>query len=229
MNHPKFTKYDMSSLEIIFSGGAPLPAELAEEIEQNFPSAIVVEAYGMTELSPMVSANPLEHNNRKFGSIGIPIVDTEMKIADINTGEDLPQGKTGEIFVRGPQVMKGYWNKPDETKLTIDENGFLHTGDVGFMDESGFFFVRSRTKDMIIVSAYKVFPPELEAMVEKIFPQIDEVVVVGVPDEYQGESVKIIVVLKENQTLSEDDMINKLQDKVAKYKIPKYIEFRSSP
>jgi long-chain acyl-CoA synthetase len=229
MNHPKFTKYDMSSLEIIFSGGAPLPAELAEEIEQNFPSAIVVEAYGMTELSPMVSANPLERNNRKFGSIGIPIVDTEMKIADINTGEDLPQGKTGEICVRGPQVMKGYWNKPDETKSTIDENGFLHTGDVGFMDESGFFFVRSRTKDMIIVSAYKVFPPELEAMVEKIFPQIEEVAVVGVPDEYQGESVKIIVVLKENQTLSEDDMIDKLQDKVAKYKIPKYIEFRSSP
>ncbi len=229
MKHPKFTKYDMSSLDIIFSGGAPLPAELAEEIELTFPSAIVVEAYGMTELSPMVSANPLERNNRKFGSIGIPIVDTEMKIVDINTGEDLPQGETGEICIRGPQVMKGYWNKPDETKLTIDENGFLHTGDVGFMDESGFFFVRSRTKDMIIVSAYKVFPPELESMVEKIFPQIEEVAVIGVPDEYQGESVKLLAVLKEGQTLSEEKMINLLQNKVAKYKIPKYIEFRSSP
>lgn len=229
MNHPKFAKYDMSSLDIIFSGGAPLPIELAEEIEQKFPSAIVVEAYGMTELSPMVSANPLECNNRKFGSIGIPIVDTEMKIVDINTGEDLPQGETGEICVRGLQVMKGYWNKPDETKLTIDENGFLHTGDVGFMDESGFFFIRSRTKDMIIVSAYKVFPPELESEAEKIFPQIEEVAVIGVPDEYQGEAVKLIAVLKEGQTLSEGEIIKTIQNKVAKYKIPKYIEFRSSP
>jgi long-chain acyl-CoA synthetase len=228
MNHPKFTKYDMSSLEIIFSGGAPLPADLAEKIERNFSSAIVVEAYGMTELSPMVSANPLEHNNRKFGSIGIPIVDTEMKIIDINTGEDLLQGETGEICVRGPQVMKGYWNKPDETELTIDANGFLHTGDVGFMDDSGFFFIRSRTKDMIIVSAYKVFPPELESVIEKMFPQLEEVAVLGVPDEYQGESVKLIAVLKDGYSLSEEDLIKTLQNKVAKYKIPKYIEFRSS-
>lgn len=229
MKHPKFVKYKMNSLDIIFSGGAPLPAELAEEIEQNFPSAIVVEAYGMTELSPMVSANPLERINRKFGSIGIPIVDTEIKIVDINTGKDLPQGETGEICVRGPQVMKGYWNKPDETKLTIDEKRFLHTGDVGFMDESGFFFVRSRTKDMINVSAYKVFPSELESLIEKIFPQIEEVAVIGVPDEYQGESVKLIVVLKQDQRLSEVELISELEDKVAKYKIPKYIEFRSSP
>ena len=228
MKHPKFAKYDMSSLDIIFSGGAPLPADLAEEIEEKFSGAIVVEAYGMTELSPMVSANPLERNNRKFGSIGIPIVDTEMKIVDINTGEDLPQGETGEICVRGPQVMQGYWKKPEDTKLTIDENGFLHTGDVGFMDDSGFFFIRSRTKDMIIVSAYKVFPPELESLIEKTFPQIEEVAVIGVPDEYQGESVKLIIVLKEGHSLSEEDLLKTLQNKVAKYKIPKYIEFWSS-
>jgi long-chain acyl-CoA synthetase len=228
MDHPNFKKYDMSSLEIIFSGGAPLPKELAEEIEQKFPSAIVVEAYGMTELSPMVSANPLERNNRKFGSIGIPIVDTEMKIVDISTGDDLAQGETGEICVRGPQVMMGYWNKSEETKLIIDENGFLHTGDIGFMDESGFFFVRSRTKDMIIVSAYKVFPPELEAIVEQIFPQIEEVAVIGVPDEYQGEAVKLIAVLKSGHILSEEEMRSILQKKVAKYKIPKYIEFRTA-
>ncbi|MFX1506899.1 MAG: AMP-binding protein [Promethearchaeota archaeon] len=229
MKHKNFAKYDMSSLEIIFSGGAPLPAELAEEIEENFPSAIVVEAYGMTELSPMVSANPLERDNRKFGSIGIPIIDTEMKIVDINTGKDLPQGETGEICVRGPQVMKGYWNKPEATKLTIDENGFLHTGDVGFMDESGFFFIRSRTKDMIIVSAFKVFPPELESLIEKLFPQIEEVAIIGVPDEYQGESVKLIAVLKEGEMLNESEIKTILQNKVAKYKIPKYIEFRSTP
>jgi long-chain acyl-CoA synthetase len=229
MKHPSFAKYDMSSLDIIFSGGAPLPAELAEEIEENYKSAIVVEAYGMTELSPMVSANPLERDNRKFGSIGIPIIDTEMKIVDTTTGKDLPQGETGEICVRGPQVMKGYWKKPEETKLTIDENGFLHTGDVGFMDESGFFFIRSRTKDMIIVSAFKVFPPELESLIGKLFPQIEEVAIIGVPDEYQGESVKLIAVLKEGETLTESEIKTILQDKVAKYKIPKYIEFRSSP
>ena len=229
MNHPKFTKYDMSSLDIIFSGGAPLPEDLAVEIEQKFPSAIVVEAYGMTELSPMVAANPLERNNRKFGSIGLPIIDTEMKIVDVDSGEDLPQGETGEICVRGPQVMKGYWNKPDETELTIDKHGFLHTGDVGFMDQDGFFFIRSRTKDMIICSAYKVFPPELESMIEKFFPQIEELAVIGVPDDYQGEAVKLIVVLKEDQSLSEEKILNTLQNKIAKYKLPKYIEFRTSP
>ncbi|MHA1966318.1 MAG: AMP-binding protein [Candidatus Hodarchaeales archaeon] len=229
MNLPKFANYDMSSLDIIFSGGAPLPKDLAFEIENHFPSAIVVEAYGMTELSPMVSANPLERNNRKFGSIGLPIIDTEMKIVDVDSGEDLPQGETGEICVRGPQVMKGYWNKPDETELTIDKHGFLHTGDVGFMDQDGFFFIRSRTKDMIIASAYKVFPPELESMVEKIFPQIEELAVIGVPDDYQGEAVKLIVVLKEGQSLSEEKIVKTLQNKIAKYKVPKYIEFRTSP
>jgi long-chain acyl-CoA synthetase len=227
MNHPNFSKYDMNSLDIIFSGGAPLPVELAEEIEQKFPSPIIVEAYGMTELSPMVSANPLERKNRKFGSIGIPIVDTEMKIVDIDTGEDLPQGETGEICVRGPQVMLGYWKNPDETNLIIDNNGFLHTGDVGFMDETGFFFVRSRTKDMIIVSAYKVFPPELESVIEETFPQLEEVAVIGVPDEYQGEAVKLIVVLKEGRALDEEELRSTLKEKVAKYKIPKYVEFRT--
>jgi long-chain acyl-CoA synthetase len=229
MNHPNFSMYNMDSLDIIFSGGAPLPKELAEEIEQKFPSAIVVEAYGMTELSPMVSANPLERYNRKFGSIGLPIVDTEMKVVDIDTGNDLSQGETGEICVRGPQVMVGYWKNPDETRLIIDNDGFLHTGDVGFMDESGFFFVRSRTKDMIIVSAYKVFPPELESVLEKVFPQLEEVAVIGVPDEYQGEAVKLIAVLKEGYTLTEEELRSSLNEKVARYKIPKYVEFRTEP
>ena len=125
--------------------------------------------------------------------------------------------------------MKGYWNKPEETEKTIDKNGFLHTGDIGFMDESGFFFIRSRTKDMIIVSAFKVYPPELESLIGKLFPQIEEVVIIGVPDENQSESVNLITVLKEGETLNESEIKSILQDKVAKYTIPKDIEFRSSP
>ncbi len=227
MSNPNFHKYDMRSLQIIFSGGAPLPAELAMEIEGAFKNAIVVEAYGMTELSPMVAANPLEKDNRKFGSIGIPISDTKLKIVDVDTGTELPQGTSGEICAKGPQVMKGYYNKDEETKLTIDEEGWLYTGDIGYMDEDGFFFIQTRKKDMIIVSAYKVFPPELESYIQKEFSQIEEVAVIGVPDEYQGESVKMIAVLKEGVVLTDEEVKNHLKGKIASYKIPKYVEFRS--
>jgi long-chain acyl-CoA synthetase len=125
--------------------------------------------------------------------------------------------------------MKGYYNQPEETNLTIDDKGWLHTGDIGFMDENGFFYIQSRIKDMIIVSGYKVFPSELEEFIEKAFPQIDEVAVIGIPDEYQGESVKLLVVLKEGTSLSEKQLTDHLRGKVAKYKVPKYIEFRSEP
>jgi long-chain acyl-CoA synthetase len=229
IQHPKFDKYDMNSLDIIFSGGAPLPAELAMEIEKNFKNAIVVEAYGMTELSPMVAANPLEKDNRKFGSIGLPIIDTELKIVDVNTGKNLPQGESGEICAKGPQVMKGYYKRVEETKNTIDNDGWLHTGDIGYMDEDGFFFIRSRSKDMIIVSAYKVFPPELEAFIEKEFTQIEEVAIIGIQDEYQGESVKMIAVLREGVSITEQEIVSNLKGRIAPYKIPKFIEFRSQP
>ncbi len=229
MNIPNFHKYDMNSLDIIFSGGAPLPAELAIKIEKAFKNALVVEAYGMTELSPMVAANPLEKDNRKYGSIGIPITDTRLKIVDIDTGKELPQGTSGEICAKGPQVMKGYYNRVEDTKLTIDEDGWLHTGDIGYMDEDGFFFIQSRKKDMIIVSAYKVFPPELESYIRKEFDQIEEVAIIGIPDEYQGESVKMIAVLKEGAVLTDKQFINQLKGKIAAYKIPKIIEFRSDP
>ncbi|MHA1995968.1 MAG: AMP-binding protein [Candidatus Hodarchaeales archaeon] len=229
MNHPNFKKYDLGSLDIIFSGGAPLPAELAREIEDKFGNGIVVEAYGMTELSPMVAANPLERDNRKFGSIGLPIVDTQLRIVDVDSGKELPQGESGEICAKGPQVMKGYYNRPDETKLTIDEEGWLHTGDIGFMDEDGFFFIQTRKKDMIIVSAYKVFPPELESMIEKEFPQLAEVAIVGIADEYQGESVKMLAVLREGEKLTNNEIVSRLKGKVASYKVPKHIEFRTEP
>ncbi|MFX0114349.1 MAG: long-chain fatty acid--CoA ligase [Candidatus Hodarchaeota archaeon] len=228
LKHPKFSKYDLSSLMVVFSGGAPLPAELAEEFEDAVGGkAIMVEAYGMTELSPMASANPLQREGRKFGSIGIPIVDTDLKIVDLETGEDLPQGEVGQILVRGPQVMKGYFNQPEETAATINEAGYLSTGDVGRMDEDGYFFIVNRVKDMINVSGYKVFPSEVEEYILNNLPQIQEAVVIPTPDEYQGESVKLFAVLKEGEIFTEDEVINFLKGKIASYKIPRKVEFRN--
>jgi long-chain acyl-CoA synthetase len=225
LNLPKFDKYDLSSLEIIFSGSAPLPKEIATTLEEKI-GCLMIEAYGMTETSPMVAANPFEKDNRKLGSIGIPFPDTDIKIVDEKTGEDLAIGEIGEIIVKGPQVMKGYLNKPEETENTI-KNGYIFTGDIGYMDQDGFLFISSRKKDMVNVSGYKVFPNELEKLLKENFDQVDESAVIAVPDDYSGEAVKLIVVLKEAAQLSESRILDFFKGKVAKYKVPKIIEFRS--
>lgn len=224
LNHPKFHKYDLSSLELIFSGAAPLPKELGMRIEKE-TGAMVIEAYGMTETSPMVSANPFEKDNHRFGTIGIPFPDTEIKIVPIENNEAVKLGEIGEVAIKGPQVMKGYWNNPEETEKTLHD-GYIFTGDLGYMDETGFIYLVNRKKDMIIASGYKVFPSELEEMAMANFPELEMAVVTGTPDDYRGETVKLIAVLREGASISKEKIIEFYKNNVAVYKIPKIVEFR---
>jgi len=223
LRHPKFKKYDLSSLEMVFSGAAPLPTSLAEELESNI-NGLVMEAYGLTETSPIVSANPFEEDNRKIGSIGIPFIGTDVQIRNAETDDIMPQGEIGEIVVKGPQVMKGYYNDPDATTQVI-KNGWFYTGDLGYFDQDGFLFLVNRIKDMINVSGYKVYPREIEEIISKDFPQILEAVVVASPDEYRGETVKMYAVLNQGETVTEKDIVSHLETKIAPYKIPKKVEF----
>ncbi|WP_371804898.1 AMP-binding protein [Candidatus Lokiarchaeum ossiferum] len=224
INHPNFDKYDLSSLELIFSGAAPLPEELGKEIEKK-TGAMVIEAYGMTETSPMVAANPFEKNNHRFGTIGVPFPDTIIKIFNESRETEMPGGEIGEIAIKGPQIMKGYWNNPEETTNML-QNGYLFTGDMGYFDLDGYIHLVNRKKDMIIASGFKVFPSEIESIVLQKFPEIKEAVITGAPDEYRGETVKLIAVLRENVSISKEKIINYLRESVAHYKIPKIIEFR---
>ena len=224
LKHPAFKKYDLSSLDIVFSGAAPL----TEDIQTAFESKIggmMIEAYGMTETSPIIAANPFERDNRKIGSIGIPFIDTEIKIVDLDTGEPVEHSKIGELIIKGPQIMKGYYKLPDETKETI-KDGYLHTRDIGYMDEDGFITLVSRKKEMINVSGFKVFPAELEKYILAEITELEDAVVIPEKDEYQGESIKLIAVTKPGIQISKEEIIERLKNKVAPYKVPKYIEFR---
>jgi len=223
INMPDVEKYDLSSVKACISGSAPLPVKVKEEFER-LTGAKLVEGYGLSEASPVTHANPIMGLN-KAGSIGIPFPDTDAKIVDTETGErEMPVGEPGELIVKGPQVMKGYWNRPEETAKTL-RNGWLYTGDIAKMDEDGYFYIVDRKKDMIIVSGYNVYPRE----VEEVFfqhPAVREVAVVGVPDPKTGERVKAFVVLKEGATVTEEELIEFCRQKLAKYKCPKEIEFR---
>ena len=183
----------------------------------------LIEAYGLTETSPAATINPLdlaEYN----GSIGLPISSTEAVIRG-DDGRDLPLGEPGEICIRGPQVMKGYWNRPDETAKVIMSDGFLLTGDIGIMDEKGFIRIVDRKKDMILVSGFNVYPNEIEAVVS-MHPGVLEVAAVGVPDDKSGEAVKIFVV-KKDPALSTEALIAHCKQNLTGYKIPKHVEFRN--
>ena len=223
INMPDVGKYDLSSVKACISGSAPLPVKVKEEFER-LTGAKLVEGYGLSEASPVTHANPIMGLN-KAGSIGIPFPDTDAKIVDVETGEkEMPVGEPGELIVKGPQVMKGYWNRPEETARVL-RNGWLYTGDIAKMDEDGYFYIVDRKKDMIIVSGYNVYPRE----VEEVFfhhPAVKEVAVVGVPDPKTGERVKAFVVLKEGATATEEELIEFCRQKLAKYKCPKEIEFR---
>ncbi len=158
------------------------------------------------------------------GSIGVPWPDTEAMIMSLETGEALPPGEIGEIVVKGPQIMKGYWNKPEETAAVL-QDGWLHTGDVGYMDEDGFFYVKDRKKDMIVASGFNVYPREVEEVLYE-HEKVQEVVTIGVPDPYRGETVKAFVVLKEGTECSEEELNQFARKYLAAYKVPKVYEFR---
>ena len=215
--------YDLSCLEVCISGGASLPAHLQESFER-MTGCRLVEGYGLSEASPVVCCNPLDGTG-KPGSIGLPLPGTTIEIRDPeDPARCLPAGEKGEICVSGPQVMAGYWNRPDETARTIVD-GFLHTGDVGYMDEDGYTFLVDRIKDVIICSGYKVYPRLIEEAIGR-HEAVNEVTVIGVPDDYRGETPKAFVSLMPEAQLSDGELIAFLKDKLAPFEMPAYVEFR---
>jgi long-chain acyl-CoA synthetase len=224
LNHPDMTKIDLTSIKGCFSGSAPLPQEVIKAFEEK-TKATIVEGFGLTESSPVTHINPFQ-GKRKVGSIGIPISDTKARIVDLVEGTtDVPVGEAGELLLYGPQVMKGYWQRPNATTETINMEGWLHTGDIAQMDEDGYFYIVDRKKDMILSGGYNVYPRDIE---EVFFgnPKIMEATAIGIPHPTRGEAVKVFVVLKEGETATADELIAYCQDKLAKYKWPTEIEFR---
>jgi long-chain acyl-CoA synthetase len=223
-NHRARARYDLSSIRFCISGGAPLPMDVKVAFEANTGSTLV-EGYGLTESGPVATCNPLEGRN-KTGSIGLPLPGTVIEIVDLNDGVTaLPAGQRGEVCIRGPQVMLGYWNRPGESAQVL-RGGRLHTGDVGVMDEEGYFFIVDRIKDLILCGGFNVYPRTIE---EAIYhhPLVAECVVAGIPDRYRGETVKAFVQLHEGAHLSERELLEFLKDKISPIEMPKEVEFRS--
>jgi long-chain acyl-CoA synthetase len=225
LNHKNRDKYDLHSVRACLSGSAPLPMEVQERFGA-VTGGRLVEGYGLTEAAPVTHGNPL-FGTRKAGSIGVPLPDVEARLLDMESSEVLPIGsdKQGELVVRGPQVMKGYWNRPEETAATLSPDGWLHTGDICRTDEDGYFYVVDRKKDMIIASGYKILPREVEEVLYT-HPKVREAAVIGVSDPYRGETVKAFVVLNEGVSATPDEIIAFCRENLAPYKVPRQIEFR---
>ncbi len=222
-NFPGVTKYDLKSVRACVSGAAPLPVEVQQKFEE-LTHGKLVEGYGLSEAPVVVTCTPIM-GRRKMGSIGVPFPDVDARIMDLEQGDrEMPVGEIGELAVKGPQVMKGYWNRPEETSMVL-RDGWLYTGDIARMDSDGFFFIVDRKKEMIIAGGYNIYPREVEEVLYE-HEKIKEAVCYGVPDEYRGETVKIAVVLKEGQTCTSEEITEYCRTKLAKYKVPKKIEFR---
>ncbi|MGX9135500.1 AMP-binding protein [Rummeliibacillus sp. JY-2-4R] len=224
LNHPDLDQYNLTSIKACISGSAPLPIEVQENFER-VTGGKLVEGYGLTESSPVTHANFIWYGERKKGSIGVPWPDTDAVIFKTGTTESLPIGEIGEIAVKGPQVMKGYWNRVEETEMTL-RDGWLLTGDLGYMDEEGYFFVVDRKKDIIIAGGYNIYPREVEEVLYE-HDAIQECVVAGVPDPYRGETVKAYIVFKEGYQISESELDQYCRANLAAYKIPRIYEFRT--
>jgi long-chain acyl-CoA synthetase len=234
INEAKETsKYDLSSIRACFSGAAPLPLAVAEKFERLTGSRIV-EGYGLTETSPITHGNPIE-GTRKFGSIGLPIPDTDCRIVDLEDWtREVEPGHEGELIIAGPQVMLGYFNRPEETEGMIKEASdgtrWLLSGDIAKVDDEGYFYIVDRKKDMILVSGFNVYPTDIEQILYR-HPKVQKASVVGVPDATTGEAVKAFIVLREGETVTPEEIIAFLRSDEAGltgYKIPKRIEFRDS-
>jgi long-chain acyl-CoA synthetase len=224
LNHPDLKEEDLKSIKVCSSGSAPLSVEVMNQFEEK-TGAPIIEAYGLSEATTMVTKNP-STGVRKPGSIGIPVPSTDCRIVDIATGkQDVRVGETGELIVKGPQVMKSYWKNETETLLAL-RDGWLYTGDLVVMDEDGYLFIVGRKKDMIIAGGYNIYPLEIEEVLYQI-PSVREVCVYGVPDPYRGETVKAAIVLKENFTLTEKEIEEWCNENLARYKVPRLIEFRN--
>lgn len=224
IHHPEVSSFDLSSIQICISGAAPLPVEVQERFEK-LSGGKLTEGYGLTEASPVTHANNI-WEKRKSGSIGIPFPDTIAKIVHSDTGEEMPLGEIGELIVKGPQVMKGYWNRPDDTERTL-RDGWLYTGDLARMDDEGFFYILDRRKDLIIAGGYNIYPREVEEVLFE-HPDVEEAVVAGINDPYRGENVKAYIVLRKGSTVTEKDLKSWCKERLAVYKVPKIYEFRDS-
>ena len=228
INHPKVDEADLSSIKACLSGGMSLPVEIQRRFEQ-ITGGKLAEGYGLTETSPVACANPI-NGMRKEGSIGFPVPSTEVAIVGLEPNEDgkyepVAAGEDGELVIRGPQVMKGYWNRPEETAAAITEEGWFHTGDIARMDEDGCFYIVDRKKDLIIASGYNVVPREVEEVLY-MHEKVQEAVVAGVPDAVRGENVKAYIVLKAGQQSTPEEISEFCREHLAPYKAPRLVEFR---
>ncbi len=228
LNFPDRDQYDLRSLRFAASAAAPLPPEVQDQF-QTVTGGKMIEAYGLTETSPCATVDPIDRP--KAHSIGVPLPDTDVKIVDTETGsQELQVGEIGEIIIKGPQVMKGYWNLPTETKNALrvgpdGQDGWFYSGDIGYMDEEGYFHISDRKKDMIIAGGYNIYPADVEAVLFE-HPKIREAAVIGVPDQYRGESVKAYVVLKEGEAATAEEIIEFCRERMAAYRVPRTVEFR---
>lgn len=220
-------KYHIDNVKICISGASPLPVELQRNFE-SMTGAILVEGYGLSECSPVANVTPLVEDDRekyrRFGSVGLPVSNTYEKIVSTEDGAtEMPFNEPGELIIKGPQVMKGYWNRPDENAKTLVD-GWLHTGDIAKMDEDGYVYIVDREKDLIIAGGYNIYPREVEEVIYEN-PKVSECAVIGVKDEHRGETVKAFIV-KKDSSLTDAEIINFCKERLAVYKVPKIIEFR---
>jgi long-chain acyl-CoA synthetase len=223
-NYRDIGKWDLSSVRYCVSGSAPLPVPVLKGFEKR-TGGIILEGYGLTEASPVTHSNPV-HRERKPGSIGLPLADTDCKIVDLTDGtREVPVGEAGELCIKGPQVMKAYWRRPDETREAL-KDGWLHTGDIARMDTDGYFYIMERKKDMIISEGFNVYPNEIDEVV-LAHPDVAEAGAVGVPDSLRGERVVLFVVLREGRRLSQDELLAYCRERLAKYKLPRKVIFKS--
>lgn len=226
MQQKNFSSYDLRCIELCVSGSAPLSREHFKKF-QEITGATIVEGYGLTEASPITHINPVQSSMQKLNSIGMPLPGTEARIVDMEGGSlNVGPGKMGELIVRGPQIMQGYLHHPDESASAL-RNGWLYTGDLATMDEDGYFYIVDRKKDMVIVSGYNVYPREVDEVLLE-HPKVLEAVTVGIHDPSRGESLKVFVVVHEGESITRAEIIAWCRSKLAAYKVPRQVEFRTS-
>jgi long-chain acyl-CoA synthetase len=225
INHPKAAELDLAKrVGLLNSGAAPMPVEMIEQCRDM--GIFFSEGYGLSESTSLGITNPVL-GLKKVGSIGIPIIDNDVRLVDLQDGEtDVPQGQPGEIIMKGPLIMQGYWNNPQETAGQL-KDGWLYTGDIAIQDEDGYFFIVDRKKDMIIAGGFNIYPREIDEVLFQ-HPKVQEAVSVGIADKYRGETVKAFIVLKPGEKATEEEIISFCKEKLAAYKVPKLVEFRDA-
>jgi acyl-CoA synthetase (AMP-forming)/AMP-acid ligase II len=238
IDHPEFSKHDLSSIRVITYGAAPMPLPVIKKAIELFPGVNFINAFGQTETaSTITSLNPEDHiitgteeekekKLKRLSSIGRPMSDIQMKVID-EEGKELPSGEVGEIVAKGPRVMSGYWKDDDKTSKTIDKDGWVHTGDMGYMDEDGYFFLAGRATDMIIRGGENISPEEVEGVIHS-HPKVNECAVIGISDEEWGEVPMCCVVLKEGETCTAEEIMEHCRANLASYKRPRSVVFVDS-